>query len=59
MFQPDAIATYEVNGNTYIVTANEGDARDYDGYSEEYRLADFVLDPNAFPNASCYKMILS
>ena len=52
MFQPDAIATYEVNGNTYIVTANEGDARDYDGYSEEFRLADFVLDPNAFPNAS-------
>ena len=52
MFQPDAIATYEVNGNTYIVTANEGDARDYDGYSEEYRLADFVLDPNAFPNAA-------
>ena len=51
MFQPDAIATYEVNGNTYIVTANEGDARDYDGYSEEYRLADFTLDPNAFPNA--------
>ena len=52
MFQPDAIATYEVNGNTYIVTANEGDARDYDGYSEEYRLDEFTLDPNAFPNAS-------
>ena len=52
MFQPDAIATYEVNGNTYIVTANEGDARDYDGYSEEYRLDDFTLDPNAFPNAA-------
>lgn len=52
MFQPDAIATYEVNGITYILTANEGDARDYDGFSEEFRLDDFVLDPNAFPNAA-------
>lgn len=26
---PDAIASYEVNGTQYIVTANEGDAREY------------------------------
>jgi len=27
MYQPDAIASYEVGGATYYVTANEGDAR--------------------------------
>lgn len=37
MFQPDAIASYEVGGTTYLVTANEGDARDYDNFSEEIR----------------------
>jgi hypothetical protein len=51
MFQPDAIATYEVDGQTYIVTANEGDARDYDGFAEEERVKDLALDPTAFPNA--------
>ncbi|MDZ7670345.1 MAG: choice-of-anchor I family protein [Gammaproteobacteria bacterium] len=29
MFMPDAIAAYEFNGQTYLVTANEGDAREY------------------------------
>lgn len=29
MYQPDAIASYTVNDETFIVTANEGDARDY------------------------------
>lgn len=51
MYLPDAIAAYEVNGETYLVTANEGDARDYDGYSEEARVKDLVLDWAVFPNA--------
>ena len=51
MYQPDAIAAYEVDGTTYIVTANEGDARDYDGFTEEFRVEDLTLDPEAFPNA--------
>lgn len=51
MYQPDAITAYEVNGKQYILTANEGDGRDYDGYSEEDRVKDLVLDPDAFPNA--------
>jgi len=51
MYQPDAIASYEVNGNTYLVTANEGDAREYDAYEEEDRLQDLDLDETAFPNA--------
>jgi hypothetical protein len=27
---PDAIANYSVNGINYFITANEGDAREYD-----------------------------
>lgn len=53
MYQPDGIAAYEVNGETYIVTANEGDARDYDAYSEESRVKDLVLDPTVFSDARC------
>lgn len=30
-YQPDAIATYEVGGQTFLVMANEGDAREDDG----------------------------
>lgn len=52
MYMPDGIAAYTANGATYLVTANEGDARDYDGYSEETRLGDLVLDAAVFPNAA-------
>ena len=53
MYQPDGIAFYMVDGESYIVSANEGDARDYDGFSEEARIGDdeFILDPIAFPDA--------
>lgn len=52
MYQPDAIKAFEVNGQTYIATANEGDARDYDFYSEEDRVKDLELDSLTFPNAA-------
>ena len=51
MYMPDAIAAYEVDGALYLITANEGDARDYEGYSEETRVKDLVLDLAAYPNA--------
>jgi hypothetical protein len=51
MYLPDAIASYEYRGRTYIVSANEGDARDYDGFSEEARVKDLALDPAVFPDA--------
>lgn len=52
-YMPDAIASYEVGGKTYIISANEGDSRDYDGYSEEVRLRakDIKLDKQKYPNA--------
>lgn len=52
MYQPDAIFAYAVDGETYLVTANEGDARAYDGFSEETRLGDLVLDLTVFPDAA-------
>ena len=52
MFQPDTIAAYAVDDAVYLVTANEGDARDYEGYSEEARVEDLTLDATAFPNAA-------
>jgi hypothetical protein len=41
--QPDALASYQVGRETFLVTANEGDARDYDGYSEEARVKNVTL----------------
>ncbi len=51
LYQPDAIAAYRSAGAIYLVTANEGDSRDYEGFSEEERVADLTLDPTAFPDA--------
>lgn len=42
MYMPDRMATYSVNGKSYILTANEGDAQDYDGFSEEARVGDLA-----------------
>jgi 2',3'-cyclic-nucleotide 2'-phosphodiesterase (5'-nucleotidase family) len=50
MYQPDGIAAVDVDGTTYLITANEGDARDYDGFAEEERIEDLVLDAIAFPD---------
>lgn len=52
LYMPDSIASYTVNGQTFLVTANEGDARDYAGYSEESRISGLTLDPTAFPGAA-------
>ena len=52
MYQPDGIAAYTSEGRTYLVTANEGDARDYTAFAEEARVSSLRLDPTAFPNAA-------
>lgn len=54
-YLPDAIASYTVGGNTYIVSANEGDARAYTGFSEESRVSQLNLDPVKFPNGTALK----
>jgi hypothetical protein len=67
MYQPDAIASFTADGQTYYITANEGDSRvrptskkaisgTAEGaiYTEESRVsaATYVLDPTKFPNAT-------
>jgi hypothetical protein len=42
MYQPDGIHAFQSRGNTFFVTANEGDTREYAGYSELARVKDLV-----------------
>ena len=56
MYQPDSIAAYEQDGNLYLVTANEGDTRDYDAYGEESRVSGLDLDPTVFTDAATLQL---
>jgi DNA-binding beta-propeller fold protein YncE len=47
LYMPDTIASFSVGGQTYVVSANEGDAR-----NEVRRVSTLSLDPTAFPNAA-------
>lgn len=51
LYMPDGISTFEAKGKTYTVSANEGDAREYDGWADEVRIKSLKLDPTVFPNA--------
>ena len=55
MYQPDAMASYAVGGQTFLVTANEGDAREYTGFVEAARVRALDLDDAAFPNEAALK----
>jgi hypothetical protein len=65
IYQPDAITYVNINGTGYIISANEGDAREYiddkgtddesddeDVFVNEERIKKIDLDPTAFPNAA-------
>ena len=56
MYLPDALASYTVNGKTYLITANEGDTRaDWPGFNEETRVRAHCalgLDPTVFSDAA-------
>jgi hypothetical protein len=56
MALPDGIAAFAVGSEVLLLTANEGDARDYQGYSEEERVADLQLDPTAYPDAATLQL---
>lgn len=60
LYQPDAIASFRVGPQQFLVTANEGDSRagdDFPGFSEEVRLgnAAYRLDSVRFPNSAALK----
>lgn len=48
MYQPDTIDVFEQDGQRYLLTANEGDSRDYDGFSEQAEVKDITLDAATF-----------
>ena len=52
LYMPDAIAAFERHGRTYLVTANEGDNREYGDYGDVARVRDLPLDSGAFPDAA-------
>lgn len=53
MYMPDGVASYDFNGKTYYVTANEGDDRnDFIPGEETVRVKDLVLDALSFPDAA-------
>jgi hypothetical protein len=52
---PDAIANYSVGGTHYLVTANEGDEKEYAGLTERTTVGAVTLDPAVFPHAAFLK----
>lgn len=56
-YVPDGIASYSVAGTTYLVTANEGDEKEYGSFTERTTVGagSYVLDATNFPNASILK----
>ncbi len=55
-YLPDAISYFNVNGSEYLITANEGDAREYAAFDEQARVSSLKLDAAAFPNAAMLKL---
>lgn len=54
LYQPDGIAALDIAGASYLVTANEGDPRDFGPghYNESALFAQLPLDPVAFADPS-------
>lgn len=48
VYMPDAMDAIRHNGREYILSANEGDARDYECFAEEERVEDLALDESVF-----------
>ncbi|MBO9703435.1 MAG: choice-of-anchor I family protein [Sporocytophaga sp.] len=57
LHMPDAVGSFELNGTNYVVTANEGDEREYAGLNERTTVGNnsVVLDPEKFPHAAVLK----
>ncbi|MEQ9410983.1 MAG: choice-of-anchor I family protein [Fuerstiella sp.] len=51
MYMPDAVTSFEIGGQTFYATANEGDDR-----GEDERIKDLTLDPTAFPDAATLQL---
>ena len=56
-YMPDAIANFSVGGQTYLITANEGDEREYSALNERTTVGatTTVLNPATFANPAQLK----
>jgi hypothetical protein len=54
-FIPDALAQFSRNNLTYLITANEGDEREYSALNERSSVSSLTLDAGAYPNAAMLK----
>lgn len=54
---PDAVSHFSIGGTNYLVTANEGDEKEYGGLNERTTVGanDYRLDSALFPNAAMLK----
>lgn len=52
---PDGIANYTVNNKTYLVTANEGDEKEYTPLNERTTVSAVTLDATKFPQGDMLK----
>ena len=50
MYQPDALAAFSIDGHPYVLSANEGDAREYPGLVEAARLRSTTTDASFGPS---------
>ena len=56
-YVPDGISFFQKNGVDYIITANEGDEKEYTGLNERTTVGatTYILDSAKFPNANFLK----
>jgi hypothetical protein len=57
LLMPDGISSYKVRGQTFLVTANEGDAREWGSYAEPLRVGTsaYSLCTDSYPDAATLK----
>ena len=56
MYMPDAIDTYSIGDKTYIVTANEGDAREWGDFSDVMNFKDVQVDTTKYTSFACHEL---
>lgn len=54
-YTPDGVANYTVGGTNYLVTANEGDEKEYTAFTERTTISAVALDATSFPNSTMLK----
>ena len=51
----NGLASFKTKAGEFFVTANEGDVREYTGFTEAARVSSLTLDSIAFPNYATLK----